>query len=73
MMALRVLSGAALLALANGQYNVQTEYQCKTQTKCINWDQFNDGITDCTQVGLYPIVTFQYSSTNLYQFSYHIQ
>jgi hypothetical protein len=48
MMALRVLSGAALLALANGQYNVQTEYQCKTQTKCINWDQFNDGITDCT-------------------------
>jgi hypothetical protein len=49
MMGLRVLSGAALLALANGQCNVQTEYQCKTQTKCINWDQFNDGITDCTQ------------------------
>ena len=24
-------------------------------------------------VGLYPIVTFQYSSTTLYQFSYHIQ
>jgi actin-related protein len=24
------------------------------------------------QVGLYPIVTFQYSSTTLYQFSYHI-
>ena len=25
------------------------------------------------QVGSYPIVTFQYSSTTLYQFSYHIQ
>ena len=24
-------------------------------------------------LGLYPIVTFQYSSTTLYQFSYHIQ
>jgi hypothetical protein len=24
-------------------------------------------------VGLYPIVTFQYSSTTLYQVSYHIQ
>jgi nucleoside-diphosphate-sugar epimerase len=24
-------------------------------------------------VGLYPIVTFQYSSTTLYQFYYHIQ
>ena len=24
-------------------------------------------------VGSYPIVTFQYSSTTLYQFSYHIQ
>jgi hypothetical protein len=26
-----------------------------------------------SKVGLYPIVTFQYSSTTLYQFSYHIQ
>jgi hypothetical protein len=26
-----------------------------------------------TQVGLYPIVTFQYSLTTLYQFSYHIR
>jgi hypothetical protein len=25
------------------------------------------------RLGLYPIVTFQYSSTTLYQFSYHIQ
>ena len=25
------------------------------------------------QVGLYPIVTFQYSSTALYQVSYHIR
>ena len=25
------------------------------------------------ELGLYPIVTFQYSSTTLYQFSYHIQ
>ena len=25
------------------------------------------------QVGLYPIVTFQYSATTLYQVSYHIQ
>jgi hypothetical protein len=25
------------------------------------------------QVGLYPIVTFQYSSTTLYQVSYHIR
>jgi hypothetical protein len=25
------------------------------------------------RVGSYPIVTFQYSSTTLYQFSYHIQ
>jgi hypothetical protein len=25
------------------------------------------------EIGLYPIVTFQYSSTTLYQFSYHIQ
>jgi coatomer protein complex subunit gamma len=25
------------------------------------------------EVGLYPIVTFQYSSTTLYQASYHIQ
>ena len=25
------------------------------------------------RVALYPIVTFQYSSTNLYQVSYHIQ
>jgi hypothetical protein len=25
------------------------------------------------EVGLYPIVTFQYSSTTLYQVSYHIQ
>jgi hypothetical protein len=24
-------------------------------------------------LGLYPIVTFQYSSTTLYQFSYHIR
>jgi hypothetical protein len=34
--------------------------------------------TTCTRrgrhrLGLYPIVTFQYSSTTLYQFSYHIQ
>jgi hypothetical protein len=25
------------------------------------------------RLGLYPIVTFQYSSTTLYQVSYHIQ
>jgi hypothetical protein len=25
------------------------------------------------KLGLYPIVTFQYSTTTLYQFSYHIQ
>ena len=25
------------------------------------------------ELGLYPIVSFQYSSTTLYQFSYHIQ
>jgi hypothetical protein len=28
---------------------------------------------NCARLGLYPIVTFQYSSTTLYQFSYHIQ
>jgi hypothetical protein len=28
------------------------------------------GVTD--HLGLYPIVTFQYSSTTLYQVSYHI-
>ena len=28
---------------------------------------------DADQVGLYPIVTFQYSSTTLIQVSYHIQ
>jgi hypothetical protein len=25
------------------------------------------------RVGLYPIVSFQYSSTTLFQFSYHVQ
>ena len=30
-------------------------------------------LTAAATVGLYPIVTFRYSSTTLYQVSYHIQ
>jgi hypothetical protein len=38
----------------------------------------NDGLKNLTEpvvvgIGLYPIATFQYSSTTLYQFSYHIR
>jgi hypothetical protein len=31
------------------------------------------GAFETVELGLYPIVTFQYSSTTLYQVSYHIQ
>jgi hypothetical protein len=33
----------------------------------------HSSIPATAKVGLYPIVTFQYSSTTLYQFSYHIR
>jgi hypothetical protein len=35
--------------------------------------QCDRALTCDRRVGLYPIVTFQYSSTTLYQVSYHIQ
>jgi hypothetical protein len=34
---------------------------------------FSDAPSAEVGLGLYPIVTFQYSSTTLYQVSYHIQ
>ena len=32
-----------------------------------------EGVPGAVSIGLYPIVTLQYSSTTLYQFSYHIR
>ena len=59
----------------------------KIITDAKNNGDYNEGIVDCSgesmkllskevlwrELGSHPIVTFQYSSTTLYRFSYHIR
>ena len=56
------MADGSLSAEANYQYHAPAELYTSWLT-----------LMQDVQVGLYPIVTFQYSSTTLYQFFHHIQ
>jgi hypothetical protein len=55
--------------------NPLAERACFPQVYVAGQDAEGNAVRDGPGVciGLYPIVTFQYSSTTLYQFTYHIR
>jgi hypothetical protein len=65
----RLLGGDSPYTLGSGQLALRFPGDACPPDKCECSEARFEGV----RIGLYPIVTFQYSSTTLYQVSYHIQ